>query len=261
MYFGIAAIALSMAACSSDDEVVQQPEDLGVVKTSFNIAVPGAPKTRMSDMRTQYHETNQDPTFLGIDSIEIIPFGKGGEIEASDIRLGANLTLGTTGATPAITKNNSINALNDNGTNSQYYRDVEVPIGTRSFLFYGRAPQKAATGDATIDQINGCIFKKSEGLTDQTPATMEFQLRNIYTETSTPTLASTLATYLTSIANASKTVESVEYKWSESTNMYNGMYNAFITMKAGASANVQALVQRLYNELKDVDQHDIRFKR
>ena len=253
MYFGIAAIALSMAACSSDDEVAQQPEQMGVVKTSFNISVPGSPKTRMSDNRVQYHAVGQDPTFLGIDSIELIPFGKAGEIASSDVRLGANLVLGQLGATPAINKNNSINALNDNGTNSQYYRDVEVPIGTRSFLFYGRAPQKAATADATIDQINGCIFKKSATLSDQTPADIEFQLRNIYTATSTPTLATTLCNYLTSIANATNTVDGVEYKWSDAANMYNGMYNAFITMKAGASANVQALVQRLYNELKDVE--------
>ena len=253
MYFGIAAIALSMAACSSDDEVAQQPEQMGVVKTSFNISVPGSPKTRMSDNRVQYHAVGQDPTFLGIDSIELIPFGKAGEIASTDVRLGANLVLGQLGATPAINKNNSINALNDNGTNSQYYRDVEVPIGTRSFLFYGRAPQKAATADATIDQINGCIFKKSATLSDQTPADIEFQLRNIYTATSTPTLATTLCNYLTSIANATNTVDGVEYKWSDTANMYNGMYNAFITMKAGASANVQALVQRLYNELKDVE--------
>ena len=253
MYFGIAAIALSMAACSSDDEVAQQPEQMGVVKTSFNISVPGSPKTRMSDNRVQYHAVGQNPTFLGIDSIELIPFGKAGEIASTDVRLGANLVLGQLGATPAINKNNSINALNDNGTNSQYYRDVEVPIGTRSFLFYGRAPQKAATADATIDQINGCIFKKSATLSDQTPATIEFQLRNIYTETNTPTLAQSLCDYLTSIANATNTVDGVEYKWSDTANMYNGMYNAFITMKAGASANVQALVQRLYNELKDVE--------
>ena len=255
MYFGIAAIALSMAACSSDDEVAQQPEQMGVVKTSFNISVPGSPKTRMSDNRVQYHAVGQDPTFLGIDSIELIPFGKAGEIASTDVRLGANLVLGQLGATPAINKNNSINALNDNGTNSQYYRDVEVPIGTRSFLFYGRAPQKAATADATIDQINGCIFKKSATLSDQTPADIEFQLRNIYTATSTPTLATTLCDYLTSIANATNTVDGVEYKWSDPNNMYNGMYNAFITMKAGASANVQALVQRLYNELKDVEEN------
>lgn len=255
MYFGIAAIALSMAACSSDDEVAQQPEQMGVVKTSFNISVPGSPKTRMSDNRVQYHAVGQDPTFLGIDSIELIPFGKAGEIASTDVRLGANLVLGRLGATPAINKNNSINALNDNGTNSQYYRDVEVPIGTRSFLFYGRAPQKAATADATIDQINGCIFKKSATLSDQTPADIEFQLRNIYTATSTPTLATTLCDYLTSIANATNTVDGVEYKWSDPNNMYNGMYNAFITMKAGASANVQALVQRLYNELKDVEEN------
>ena len=108
MYFGIAAIALSMAACSSDDEVAQQPEQMGVVKTSFNISVPGSPKTRMSDNRVQYHAVGQDPTFLGIDSIELIPFGKAGEIASTDVRLGANLVLGQLGATPAINKNNSI---------------------------------------------------------------------------------------------------------------------------------------------------------
>lgn len=251
MYLSIAAITIGMAACSSDDEVAQQPEERGVVKTSFNISVPGSPNTRLSDYRVQYHAVGQDPTFLGIDSIEIIPFGKGGEIEASDVRLGANLTLSMTGATPLISKNNTINALNPNGTRSQYYRDVEVPIGTRSFLFYGRAPQKAATGNVTVDQINGCLFKKSSGLTDQTPATIEFQLRNIYTEANTPTLAQNLVEYLNDIANASNTVSGTTYAWSESTNMYNGLYNSFITMKAGASANVQALVQRLYNELKD----------
>ena len=47
MYFGIAAIALSMAACSSDDEVAQ-PENFGeAVKAGRNayLAGPGAVKT------------------------------------------------------------------------------------------------------------------------------------------------------------------------------------------------------------------------
>ena len=35
MYFGIAALALTMAACSSDDEVAQKPEDFGTAYSSF----------------------------------------------------------------------------------------------------------------------------------------------------------------------------------------------------------------------------------
>ncbi len=245
MYFGIAAIALSMAACSSDDEVMQNPEELGAVKTEFNIAIPGNVKTRMTDAITQAQDA---PVFRGMESIVLIPFGKGGAIVDSDVRLGENIVLGTNGAVPTITADNTISSLNE-GNNSQYYKDVTVPIGTRSFLFYGVAPETTATAPATNNEVNGKLVLS--GTDGNTPASIKADLQKIYTGT-TDGMATALVNYLTAIANA-KDATNTDADWSQNTNMYNALRAEFLKMRAGSSANVQALVQDLYTQLADAE--------
>ncbi len=236
LVFGMmGAIALSFTACSTSDEDLALQENLekGVVKTQFNIAIPAQAKTRMSEANTQAQAT---PVFRGMEKIHLIPFAKNVAITATDNRLGNELTLSTTGAVPTITAANTISSLNANN-NSQLYKDVEVPIGTRSFLFYGVAPKEGSTADV-YGQLN------ATGLTNdtQTPAGIKFDLQSIIAGADTDAKATAIVTYLNLIANGND--------WDVEANPLHEMYVNFISLKAGSSADVQALVQDLYTSLQ-----------
>ena len=237
LVFGMmGVIALSFTACSTSDEDLALQENLekGVVKTQFNIAIPAQAKTRMSEANTQAQAT---PVFLGMEKIHLIPFAKNGKIVSTDNRLGNELTLSTTGAIPAITAANTIASLNANN-NSQLYKDVEVPIGTRSFLFYGVAPKEGNTADV-YGQLNAAGLANTE----QTPASIKFDLQSIIAEgAGTDAKATAIVTYLNLIANGND--------WEAETNPLHEMYVNFISLKAGSSADVQALVQDLYTSLQ-----------
>lgn len=267
MYFGIAAIALSMAACSSDDEVAQ-PEELGVVKTQFTIAIPGNVKTRMSEAVTQAQAT---PVFRGMDNILLVPFGTPANgdvtkdiIGSGDNRLGNNINLGsteiaktfvsayssTTGAGAGLVTNN----------NSKLYYNVEVPIGTKSFLFYGKAMDETVADGVNSQQVNGALTFTGMPDAQATPANVSASLVQIYEAPQEGnTVGKALVEYLTAIANAKVTVtvdgtETQMPAWEdEATSMYQGLFKQFTSVRAGSSADVKALVDSLYNQLKDAN--------
>ncbi len=264
MYFGIAAIALSMAACSSDDEALQ-PEELGVVKTQFTIAIPGGAKTRMSEAVTQAQE---NPVFRGMDNIVLIPFGTPASgdvtkdiIGSGDNRLGNNLVLGSTEIAKtfvsAYSSSTGAGAGLVNNNNSKLYYNVEVPIGTKSFLFYGKAMDEtvAEGSTSTTEQVNGALTFTGMPNTETTPANVSASLVQIYEAPEDGNaVGNALVAYLTAIANAKVgTGDDATPAWEDAaTSMYQGLFKQFTSARAGSSADVQALVDSLYNQLKDV---------
>lgn len=230
-------LSAGFAACSSEDDALETSSiEKGVVKTQFNIAIPAQTKTRMSEAVTQAQTT---PVFRGMEQIHLIPFAKNAKIVSTDNRLGNELTLNATGAVPAISAINTISTLNANN-NSQLYKDVEVPIGTRSFLFYGVAPKSGGTADPKVDgQLNATGLEN----TVQTPASIHFDLQNIIAAgAATDAKATAIVAYLNLIAK--------DNDWDAETNPLHEMYTNFISLKAGSSADVQALVQDLYTSLQ-----------
>lgn len=262
MYFGIAAIALSMAACSSDDEVAQ-PEELGVVKTQFTLAIPGNVNTRMSEAVTQAQE---NPVFRGMDNIVLIPFGTSASgtttkdiIGSGDNRLGNNLNLGSTEIAKtfvsAYSSTTGAGAGLVNNNNSKLYYNVEVPIGTKSFLFYGKAMDENVA-DGNPQQVNGALTFTGMPNTETTPANVSASLVPIYeAPEGGNAVGNALVAYLTAIANAKVTNEGVETPaWEDAaTSMYQGLFKQFTSVRAGSSADVKALVDSLYNQLKDAN--------
>ena len=235
----LAVLGLSLAACSTEDEVAQNPVERGVVKTEFNIAIPAQAHTRMAEDITQAQGT---PVFRGMEKIHLIPFAVNTKISATDNRLGNEITLNATGAIPTIKDANTIATLNATN-NSQLYKDVEVPIGTKSFLFYGVAPEKAATGDATKEEINGQVTATGLENSVATPAGIKFDLNSIIAEgAATDAKATAIVAYLNLIAKGND--------WDQDTDPLHEMYLNFISLRAGSSADVQALVQDLYTSLQ-----------
>ena len=256
------ATPLFLSSCSSSDDA---PNDTPVpytgeaVKTSFTLSV-GLPKgnsangaksnfgTRMSDDVTQAQGT---PVFRGIDNISLIPFAKTSAIGSDDKRLSDNITL------PASTTNGNNNVYESSaakGTDhATVYTNVSVPVGTASFLFYGKAiDNTAATAISTDQDKHKFGTLTADGLTNE-PADIKFTPVQIYTATQADQKATALADYLTSIANTKIKVGGTDVAWSATHNTNNTiypLYQQFTKIETGSSASIRAALQTIYESLK-----------
>ena len=267
LFLGMGAMALAtplfLSSCSSSDDAPNDtlvPYTGETVKTSFTLSV-GLPKgnstngakgnfgTRMSDTETQ---AQTDPKFRGIDNISLIPFAKTSAISSSDKRLSENITL------PASTTNGNSNVYERSaakGTDhATVYTNVSIPVGTATFLFYGKAIDNTAATPITSDaDMHKFGTLKADGLT-QEPTNITFTPVQIYTATQADTKATALADYLTSIANTKIKVGETEVAWSTTNNASNTiypLYQQFIKIETGSSASIRAALQTIYESLKN----------
>ena len=243
LLFAVPILAFGMASCSNDDSPVN-PGQTEVVKTQFTIALNDKNvHTRQSVDIVQGQPT---PGFRGMENIVLTPFAT--DITPTATRLGENIVLGTTGASPGITAANTITTLNG-GSNSQLYKDVAIPLGTKHFLFYGVATKATGTGQ----KENGDLTPS--GLTDINPSGIYFNLVPIYNYTdeqiSNNKEVVGLTVFLNQIVDAKyeNSGTSVYWKSLDATDPLNSLFTEFTTMYAGASSNILALVQDLYNAL------------
>jgi hypothetical protein len=245
-------LSAGFAACSSDDALETSTFEKGVVKTEFNISMLGKAKTRMSDATTQYANPANSATlnvFRGMQDIVLIPYAKAGAIAATDPRIGENIAIATT-------LGQKTTDLNNNGNNSKLYENVEVAIGTRSFLFYGQATAQGATSPYTAEQIDGKLTPATSCFTTQTAEDIIFSLNSIVADDNIDaTKRGALIALLNAIVDAGNMVgvttpaPTDAQKWNNGANPLNDLYKSFITMAAGSSENVRALVEDLYTTL------------
>ena len=226
--------AVAFTACSSDDELAAegnpQPVVPGqVVKTSFALNIPyGGPDTRMTAGNTQ----NGSPvSFLGMDNIHLLSFASqptaGNEVASSVIPL---TDLSTTDISTA--------------QSSKIYSDVNVPVGTKGFLFYATAPMGTdAAGKFAKGVLNDAKLA-TEGTTNLSQLTFALEpvLGNNVT-VSTNEEATKLLAVLNAVENVSN--------WSNSTDEdFKALHTAFVTMKAGSANNIKLALQNLYNTVE-----------
>ena len=190
----IQSIALMMAialtgtegftACSSEDiideNVVYDSNGNAGVKSEFVISIPRSVvrTTRMSGAITQNAGT--EGQFRGIDNISLIPFSvtppTGSSEKNTDIiKLGyiASNGLGKAGY-----------------INYKVYTNEFVPVGTKHFLFYGKAiDNEAEVAITSMDDKFKYGVIKPTGLTDETfinPNSVSFSLEQIVSNTTDP---------------------------------------------------------------------------
>lgn len=254
-----ALLSLGLASCSSNDEADVNPTYDGQnVKTQFTISLPGkVAKTRMTYGTVQGSEAIAD--FRGMSDIVIVPY-----MSASDrtTRLGKNITLWYgTQAKPDGSANeaNSIpqGKLLDN-TNAVLFNDVTIPLRTSGFLFYGKA-----TETATDNYANGNLTVA--GMADGDEITAKSFTPTPIVSSVTNTKGVAIASYVSAIAAAA--ADQTKYPgatWAAcavaanntdaNKTWYNAdlgeRYNAFTSLKPGASAYVQAAVQDLYSAIE-----------
>lgn len=259
--------AVSLSACSSSDDVVDvNPTfDGEAVKTQFTISFPqNVAKTRQTAGTVQQTEVLAD--FRGIEEIVLYPFAatavaNADPIANSSTKLGDAITLTNMIKPTSSSQANYIPAgasgLTANN-NSVLFNDVKIPIGTGSFLFYGKAIDNTTYTDKFYNGSLTLINTTAAAATPDAPnpANIAFDLDQVYPSTTTTASAvgEALAAYLTAIANAEHWADCADPNKSAET-YYNAalgdLYTKFTSMKAGSSLTVQAAIQDLYATVKN----------
>ena len=280
MFAALVATTVGFTACSSEDDLAsaeqEQPVLGDAIKAQFTISIPTAASgvTRQASEIVNANEAIAD--FGGIYFIKLYPSAllpteftgaASDKIIGKNIAL-TNLLIPSQKAVTNYIPDKTLLATN----NSVLYGDVQLQLGTRTFLFYGMAIGNKAVYDenthkliidrttetstskgwnATLESytwqekfVNG--FLNQSGLVDKPEnlSNVQFSLEKITTTTKSNTKRNAIITYLNSIADANG--------WSASTNGgFAALYSAFTGMKAGSSANLQVAIKDLYFALKD----------
>lgn len=220
--------AAMFTSCSNEDDMgnVNPTYDGESVKTQFAINIPYASNanTRMSADNTQSQGT---PTFLGMYNIKLIPMTETGA-DNKDFTSILSLT-----AFSAFDNN----ADDQNSGFRKVYSDVNVPVGTKNFLFYGAG---GADAPATADEkfAEGII---TANITGNNTSNISFTLEGAK-GTDTDDECGDLITVLNNVENVAN--------WSTSQNaILKELYTSFIKLKAGSANSICKTLERLYNEV------------
>lgn len=235
--------AVSFSACSSNEEVIDNPDynpETKSVKTTISLSINpnNGTTTRQADNTVQI-----SGNFNGIGNILCLPL-TGDITDATDA---ANtLTSGKLTWDP-------IGAF-DNNVNYKLYTNQDVTVGVDHFLFIGKAPNDAATSDAKLANgftSNTLATAANVGAITVSPVSIVAS-DDITTPNSTTKnwkyQSDALAQYLTDIAGVSG--------WSTTGNAsLLSMYQEFTRTaahNAGSAESVRLLLTDLYNKLDGV---------
>lgn len=220
--------AAMFTSCSNEDDMgnVNPTYDGESVKTQFAINIPytSNANTRMSEGNTQ---SQVSPTFLGMYNIKLIPMTDTGE-DNKDFTSILSLT--------------AFSAFDDNADDQnsgfrKVYLDVNVPVGTKNFLFYGAGGADAPT-TANDKFAEGII---NANITGSNTKDISFALEGAK-GTDTNNECTKLITVLNNVASVAN--------WSTSGNaILKELYTNFITLKAGSANSICKTLERLYNEV------------
>lgn len=148
-YFLMGTVALSgmtaFTACSSENEPSAEVtrHSGSTVKTQFALNLPYA----ATGTRQGADVAQQNNNFRGIQDMRLLPFtGDVTGSSASLIKLGFN--------------SDAFQSDGSDASQGRYiYRDVEIPVGTKNFVFYGKAKEEEAdkftNGNLVEEGLNG----------------------------------------------------------------------------------------------------------
>ena len=255
-----AAIALAgvigLASCSSKDEVpanvVYDNNGTAGVKPEFVISIPRTvvSGTRMTNDVTQ--SEGKVEQFRGMDNIRLISFDK--TPTASSTKLSDILGL------------SAITNLSAPGTvNYKVYADQFVPVGTKNFLFYGKAID--ADVDQPITTMNDKFnygYLTVKGLTDaefNTPNDIVFSLEQINTSVDKQqgdVVGQKVVELLNRLATANVTTAAAPNdKWSTTTNgLLKNLYKNFKAVTTSSSSSLSVILGQVYTAVQRVETTD-----
>lgn len=247
------AVGFSSCSSSSDEVVGNNPDynpELNSVKTQFTISFQNnVAGTRQSEgiVQGQVPPTIED--FRGMDNIVLLPFGATGAVNTNPIgststKLGNAIDLKSiiVPGTQSVTNSIPAGFLQEN-SNSVLYNDVTIPVGTGSFLFYGKA----------IDANGGNFVNGSLAMTGDEPGSITFTPVKTNPESTVSATGAYLADYLSKIAQATNWAGCADTENSTQP-WYNvglgDLYTKFTSLKTGSSLDVQAAIEDLYETIK-----------
>ena len=228
-------------ACSSD-EVVQENVnptfDGESVKTQFAISIPAAgPKKKMTGDNTQQTGSN----FLGITNIKLMPLTATG---ADGMALNQVISL------------NQIDPISSSQTGTtKVYTDVNVPVGTKNFLFYGEAIGSGTVG--TPDAFATGVLKNtlSEASTVNTN-NISFELLPVVTNKNYSDEATSKAAVLKAVNDVAgadnKSWRTYAQTGGNENKPLTKLYNEFIKLKAGSAQSVKLTLTDLQTSLATI---------
>ena len=233
-FFLMGSVALAglgvMSSCSSDDLSNDSTNitDNKAVKTQFALNIPRANGgTRMSAENTQ--GTSSSP-FLGMKEILLYSFNEkpaAGKTSTSFIKL------------------DEIGNTEFNSTNSKIYNDVEIPVGTKFFLFYGHGPDgQSQTSDKMF--ANGALVHKTN-MEINNIAVNDIKF-NLYIAKG-PDVGNKQPVLL-GILNG--VAEVTNWSIQDGSSELGKLYTKYLTTKAGSANSIRLTLQRLYNNLGGV---------
>lgn len=224
--------AAGLTGCSNESVVEEQapvnPTYNGEsVKTQFAINIPYAnPSKRMTGDNTQ--ESNN---FLGMYDIKLIPMTGSPTDVGSPVNTFTSILNLTAIETGDIT---------DGSDNTHVYTDVNVPVGSKNFLFYATGGTDApGTADEMFNE--GVIVSN---VTGSSVDNISFQLRGAQVAD-----ADNQQTALLAVLNAVQAVSD----WKSSTNStLKNLYDNFITLQAGSAQSILKTLENLYNSVDNI---------
>lgn len=252
-YFLMGTVALSgmtaFTACSSENEPsaeVNPTFNGSTVKTQFALNLPYA----ATGTRQGADVAQQNNNFRGIQDMRLLPFtGDVTGSSASLIKLGFN--------------SDAFQSDGSDASQGRYiYRDVEIPVGTKNFVFYGKATGAYSSVDNKF--TNGNLVE--EGLSGTTVAldAVKFKLEAPNSGIDLSTAAAGEDASYNKVLKALQTVTDTKVgegenaiAWTNVTvpasgatdyaklNHANKLWKAFKKLKAGSAASVREALTRL----------------
>mgnify|MGYP004461846721 FL=1 len=235
---------VAFSACSSENDMgaeVNPTFDGKTVKTQFALNVPyGNTGTRMSANATQQNY------FRGISNMKLLSLTAtpaAGTIPTSLIDL-------------STASESDGNTFADQGR--YIYSDVVIPVGTKNFIFYGKATETTTT-PTDKEFENGYLSNNLTGATVANLDNINFGLEIINTLELTNEEAGINKSYnkvlkaLQDVTNTEVTVGATTIKWNDITtsttdaklDQAKNLWKAFKTLKAGSANSVRITLEHL----------------
>lgn len=233
-YMGAIALvgAVGFTACSSEDDLTAQQNptfDGESVKTQFAINIPygGGNGTRMSEDATQ--GDGATATFNGMQSIYLLPL---------------TATGSSTSTFTSIIPLPEFTAFDGGSSHYKLYNDVNIPVGTKNFLFYG-------IGRPTDEEGNKFVDGSLESTLPETASAGEvkFNLEKILTGNEFTEQQGTLKKVLNDVVTAFGTPTA--------DGELENLFKSFQKLKGGSANSIKLTLKELYNALNSLspDEH------
>lgn len=251
----LAACLTAFPACSADEAAVQEPApipptyDGHTVKTQFAISIP---RSEANKRMTAGHTQNSNG-FLGMEAIRLIPLGT----PYDEVGNAAGITY--LDYIIGLDDIDTENGFDDTGAapagNVKVYKDVFIPVGTRSFLFYGEAMRDA---DAT-DFTQGALETSLDGGNVRTVGDIRFGLKGILGDTDIETPKQTLLNQLNAVMKVngwntqrSEKGESDTDEPSMEEKTLANLYANMQKLQAGSAEAIRTTLENLYNTVASI---------